>query len=210
MPSAGGLAIPGGNARLVVDLVRAITGPVVISPDATLPSTASLRLTDTIVDAPAAPAALDAPASPVEVDSSTILGATKALTLHASESIFTALVSVERAQDGCVRFCYVPPLSKTGRRYRCQPDLAQAASATDNDASVASRVRPAFVAETYGAPAYCQLAESCPEEIALGAEDGSEMGAWRFLQNPRRVANLRASLDEYLRFGLEAGPVFAT
>ena len=210
VPSAGGLSISGGNARLTVDLVRAITGPVVISPDATLPATASLRLIDTIVDAPVAAAALDAPASPVEVESSTILGATKALTLHASESIFTALVSVERAQDGCVRFCYVPPLSKTGRRYRCQPDLAQATSNTDNNDAVASRVRPAFLAETYGDPAYCQLAESCPEEITAGAENGSEMGAWRFLQNPLRAANLRTSLDEYLRFGLEAGPIFAT
>ena len=210
VPSAGGLSIPGGNARLVVDLVRAITGPVVIPPDAALPATATLRLTDTLVDAPAAPAAFDAPASPAEVNSSTILGATKALTLHASDSIFTALVAVERAQEGCVRFCYVPPGAKTGRRYRCQPDLAQAVSTTDNNDAVASRVRPAFVAETYGDPAYCQLADACPEEIALGAEDGSEMGAWRFLQNPRRVANLRASLDEYLPFGLEAGPVFAT
>jgi hypothetical protein len=35
------------------------------------------------------------------------------------------------------------------------------------------------------------------------------MGAWHFLQAPQRVANLRVALDEYLRFGLEAGIAFA-
>jgi hypothetical protein len=210
VPSAGGLAVPGGNARLAVELVRTITGPVSIPPDAQLPATAVLRLTDSIVDGPGAAFALDAEASPAEIESSSILGRSRLLTLHASDSIFTRLVTVERAQEGCVRFSYVPPLSATGRRFRCQPDLAQAASALDNNDAVAARVRPAFVAETYGDPAYLQLANACPSEIATGAEDGSEMGAWRFLQNPHRVANLRASLEEYLPASLEAGPVFAT
>ena len=31
------------------------------------------------------------------------------------------------------------------------------------------------------------------------------MGAWHFLQAPQRMRNLRLALDEYLRFGLEAG-----
>ncbi len=210
IPSAGGLAVPGANARLEIELVRAIAGRVVVAPDPALPTTAALRLEDSIVDDPAAPAALDAPASPVDVQNTTILGATRALTLHAGNSIFNAPVTTERSQEGCVRFCYVPPGSVTGRRYRCQPDLALAASDTDNDTAVAARLRPAFVAETCGDPAYTQLAPGCPPEIATGAEDGSEMGAWRYLQQPQRAANLRSSLDEYLRFGLEAGLIFAT
>jgi hypothetical protein len=36
------------------------------------------------------------------------------------------------------------------------------------------------------------------------------MGAWSFLKHAQREANLRASLDEYLRFGLEAGLLFVT
>ena len=35
------------------------------------------------------------------------------------------------------------------------------------------------------------------------------MGAWHFLHVPQRLDNLRRALDEYLRFGLEAGSVFA-
>ena len=52
------------------------------------------------------------------------------------------------------------------------------------------------------------LAATCPPEIATGADDEGEMGAWHFLQAPQRVRNLRLALDEYLRFGLEAGVFF--
>jgi hypothetical protein len=69
---------------------------------------------------------------------------------------------------------------------------------------------PGFVSQTYGDPTYAQLALTCPEELRTGAEDGAEMGAFRFLQQPQREANLRASLPEFLRFGLEAGLIFAT
>jgi hypothetical protein len=35
------------------------------------------------------------------------------------------------------------------------------------------------------------------------------MGAWHFLQAPQRLRNLQIALDEYLRFGLEAGVIVA-
>jgi hypothetical protein len=57
----------------------------------------------------------------------------------------------------------------------------------------------------YGHPAYAQLSLNCAEEIRTGAEDSSEMGVFSHLKQPQREANLRASLNEYLRFGLEAG-----
>ena len=58
--------------------------------------------------------------------------------------------------------------------------------------------------------AYGQLASTCPREIAAGAEDEGEMGAFNFLRNPQRLTNLTTRMDEYLRFGLEAGVVFVT
>jgi hypothetical protein len=36
------------------------------------------------------------------------------------------------------------------------------------------------------------------------------MGAFHDLLQPQRIAGLRASLDEYLRFGLEAGIFLAS
>jgi hypothetical protein len=58
---------------------------------------------------------------------------------------------------------------------------------------------------SFGEPAYAQLTGSTAPEIVTGADDEGEMGAWHFVQAPLRLRNLRMALDEYLRFGLEAG-----
>jgi len=42
-----------------------------------------------------------------------------------------------------------------------------------------------------------------------GADDEAEMGVFHHVMQPQREANLRSSLDEYLRFGLEAGILYA-
>jgi hypothetical protein len=57
----------------------------------------------------------------------------------------------------------------------------------------------------FGHPAYGQLSGFCPSEITRGADDGGEMGAFHWLYRPQREGNLRDRLDEYVRFGLEAG-----
>ncbi|RMF62207.1 MAG: hypothetical protein D6746_04430, partial [Bacteroidetes bacterium] len=62
----------------------------------------------------------------------------------------------------------------------------------------------------YGHPAFAQLRRSTAEEIRTGAEDGAEMGAFNQLKEALREANLRAALDEYLRFGLESGLFYIT
>ncbi|NEP18940.1 MAG: hypothetical protein F6J97_18910, partial [Leptolyngbya sp. SIO4C1] len=75
---------------------------------------------------------------------------------------------------------------------------------------ILAQLQPAFTAKNYGDPGYGQLALNCPIELRTGAEDGAEMGAFNYLKQPQREANLRASLREYLRFGLEAGIFYMT
>ena len=139
----------------------------------------------------------------------------------------------QRRQKGCVRFCYVPPGCRTPRRYNCQPDLVEQAAeaavradAQDSvpvpgkdelaDAIAAARqrehirVRPQFNSVRYGAPTYCQLAETCADEIKRGADDQSEMGVFHDLFQPQRTANLRARLDEYTPAATSAGIIFAS
>ncbi|MCX6048066.1 MAG: phage tail protein [Chloroflexi bacterium] len=165
------------------------------------------------------------PGPPTTLIRATVLGPVhvKELTL-ASEVIFVNPVITERRQAGCVRFSYVPENSRTPRRYRCQPDLAVsraldaaraqgALTAIQADAihqQVLGKIRPSFTSTRYGSAAYGQLSLTCPVEITNGAEDSSEMGAFSFLKQPQRAANLRASLEEYLRFGLEAGIFYVT
>jgi len=126
-----------------------------------------------------------------------------ARTLHASNSLFLGDVSVDRHQEGCVRFSYVRDSASTPRRFRCQPDMALADSTLPPD-DVREQMRPQFTSPTYGDPGYAQLSERSAVEVRTGAEDGSEMGAFSFLKQPQREQNLRTALDEYLRVGLDA------
>ncbi|MFH2102465.1 MAG: hypothetical protein ABIJ39_03810 [Chloroflexota bacterium] len=137
----------------------------------------------------------------------------------ASDVIFVHPVIADRRQVGCARFSYIPEGSHTPRRYRCQPDLAIAAREKELDPAplptaerdeIVLRVRPQFTSVRYGQAAFAQLTTTCAEEIKTGAEDGSEMGVFSLLKQPQRLANLRIALDEYLRFGLEAGIFYVT
>jgi hypothetical protein len=73
-----------------------------------------------------------------------------------------------------------------------------------------NQMQPRFTSTTYGDPGYAQLTTATPLEIRTGAEDGSEMGVFHFLKQPQQEANLKASLKEYLRFGLEADLIDVT
>lgn len=135
------------------------------------------------------------------IQSCTIFGKTNVAIMDlASDTIFTEPAIAERIQIGCVRFCYVPPGSRLGRRYRCQP------SGTDAN----SQVRPYFVSERYGDPGYAQLHANTDREVAEGAHDGNEMGAFNHLMQRHRLANLESCLEEYMRFGMEAGVFLVT
>ena len=173
----------------------------------------------------------------VSIENSTVVGKVRTVELElVSNSIFfaalatgdtwTAPVRSEKKQSGCVRFSYVPPGSLTPRRYRCQPDLeiAQRIDAAEKAANgpipqaqvnairaeVLSWLAPSFSSLRYGAPDYAQLRGSCPAQIRAGAGDESEMGAFHDLFQPQRETNLKVRLEEYLRFGLEAGSFYET
>jgi len=198
------------NPTLAVTLNRSICGPL------SLDAAAQVTVVDSIVEA-AGSTAISAPDADTSIQTSTILGAVGSptasgvRTLEAGNSIFNAPVFVERRQTGCVRFCYVAPGSRTPRRYRSQPDLAlQSVTDFSAQAAILARLIPLFTSVAYGQPGYAQLSLACAVEIRTGAEDGSEMGAFDFLKQPQRVDNLRASLDEFLRFGMDAGIFFVT
>ncbi len=101
-------------------------------------------------------------------------------------------VRSERTQDGCMRFSAVPAGSRTPRRYRC------------------TEMMPRFTSLHFGASGYAQLSVECPEAIRAGAEDESEMGVFHDLYIPQRESDLRTRLEEYLRYGMEAGIFYAS
>jgi hypothetical protein len=211
----------GGVGELQVTVHAGILGAV------RLPAgIAGLTVTDGIVDGGARSAIASADASgsppgpPTSLERVTVFGAvTVDALLLASEVLFTGMVTVQRRQEGCLRFSYVPPGSAVPRGYRCQPQLALArqAEALGIDAlpdPSADRTRtlealvPRFTATAYGDPAYAQLAATADPGLLGGAADGGEMGAFHLLEQPQREAQLRELIDEYGRFGLDVGIFF--
>jgi hypothetical protein len=194
-PETASLTVKPPNGDLSVELERSIAGPV------DLGATPRVRIRDSIVEGRDA-AAVTAREADADMQTSTIAGATEVRTIAAGNSIFTDPVAVRHRQTGCVRYCYLPLASVVPRRFRCHPV----------DAAAAVRVAPAFTSlDLRSDPsAYGQLAALCPSEITQGAEDEGEMGAFNFLKNAQRLTNLTTRMDEYLRFGLEAGLVFVT
>lgn len=212
VPTGGHAALSVAHPFAKVEMERCITGPLHIAGDA------EIGLRECIVDATDAqsiavrgpgPDELQA-AGGLSLESCTVIGKVHAreLTL-ASDCLFVARLAslgdpwaaplwVERRQQGCVRFSWVPPGSRTPRRYRCQPGKDD------------QRTRPHFTSLRYGDAAYCQLRESTPDSIRRGAHDESEMGVLHGLYQPQRETNLEVRLDEYLRFGLEAGIFYAS
>lgn len=170
--------------HLRVDVERAVTARVAVTGEA------DVHVVDSIVDGD-----LDAAQSDVDLDSVTVLGATAARTLSASDCLFTEPLVVERSQAGCLRFSYVPPGSQTPRRHRCEPERSGSPP-------------PSFTSTRYGDPGFAQLAGDGP--LSTGASDAAEMGAFRHLRQPQRTENLRTALDEYLPAGLTAGTVRVT
>jgi hypothetical protein len=150
------------------------------------------------------------PGGALTVEACTVVGKVHAARVErASNALFVAALApagdpwaaplwVDRRQVGCVRFSYVPRGSLTPRRHRCQPEDG------------GPPVRPRFTSLRFGQPGYAQLRAATPPAIRRGGDDEGEMGALHALHQPQRETNLRERLDEYLRFGLEAGVFFAT
>jgi hypothetical protein len=215
------------NTELRLEMAFSITGPL------RLPEHAEgLFALDCIIDGAGEEAIggvgpAPAPSGPaLHLERTTVRGAVRARQIDlASEVIFDGIATIERTQVGCVRFSYVTPGSVTPRRYRCQPDLAERraieaegvalgpltdAQRAEIRARVRRRLQPEYTSEEFGRPAYLQLSLIGPEEIAKGAEDGAEIGAWCHLKQPQREANLRIRLEEYLPFGLDQGIIYVT
>jgi hypothetical protein len=217
-PNEGSLELDNTQARIRIE--HSILGSIYVVADEVKLDPVCIHISDSIVDATSDDRiALGAQTLPsafaqVSLIRSTIFGQVQTHAIELAEnSIFTGPVMVARRQVGCIRFCYVPPGSRTPRRYHCQPDLAAKALGKNPppaDVTLArEKVVPLFTSRRFGTPAYAQLAHGCAREILRGADDESELGAFHDLFQPQRAANLRVRLDEFIPAGMEAGILFA-
>jgi hypothetical protein len=213
-----------------VRVEHSIIGAIQVNRDEVREDPCRIDISDSIVDATSATAvAVGAPEklcafSILTIRRCTVFGQVQTHAIELAEnSIFMGVMTDCRRQQGCLRFCYVTPGSRTPKRYECQPDLVERAVAAEAQrdnltgaersvllAQERQRVEPRFDSVRYGTPTYAQLSHRCAGEIARGADDESEMGVFHDLYRPQRTANLRARLDEYTPAGMTAGIVFAS
>jgi hypothetical protein len=150
------------------------------------------------------------PGGDLTLESCTVIGKVHATRLDISNSILLATTAgpgdpwaapvwAERRQVGCVRFTFLPGNTRTPQQFHCVPRPGVDVASVPHHTSL-----------RYGDAAYGQLRRSTDTVIRTGADDESEMGATHELYEPQRETNLRIRLDEYLRFGLEAGAFYAT
>ena len=204
------------NENLRVEIHRSICGPV--SFETQVPG---LVVSESIVNGDGN-SAISAEFTALDIQRSTVFGEVKALRIDADSSIVTERMEAKRRQIGCVRFSYIAPGSVVPRRYRCQPGLAIAERARElglestadlsqrERTAIRLRLTPQFTSEVYGDPGYAQLSRAAAEELRTGGENGAEMGVFNFLLAPQRETNLRESLPDFLRFGLESGIFYVT
>ena len=209
------IELTGTPAKLIVD--HAIIGSIQVTLDEPAGDPVQIDAQDSILDATSA--TLPAISGPeggyayavVRLRRCTVIGTVLVHVLALGDNtIFAGLLRVARRQQGCVRFCWIEPGSRTPGRYECQPDLVQQAVSAAvqqqtlpqsdlaaDQAAETDRVRPRFNSLRYGSPVYCQLAQDCAPEITSGADDESELGAFHDLFQPQRLANLNDRLQDF-------------
>ena len=227
-PTEASLELFNTQARITIE--HSIVGSIQVCQDEVGTDPILIHVSDSVLDAThpeeEALGGLDWPRAhaALTIVRSTVFGQIQTHAIDLAEnSIFMGKIDVACRQQGCIRFCYVTPDSCTPRRYNCQPDLVKKAikaqfdldkiTAEERDRAQKReqlRVRPRFNSTHYGTPTYCQLAETCAEEIKRGADDESEMGIFRDLYQPQRAANLRTRLEEYTPAGMKAGIIYAS
>lgn len=225
-PSEPSIVLNGSRTCLRIE--HSIVGAIRVVSDSVGPDRARIAIEDSIVDATSTMrTAIGGPggeiaAADVCVARSTVVGETLVhAVVRADNALFVGHVAVARRQTGCMRYCYVPPHSRTPQRHHCQPETVVAAvaarvisdpsldrSALEIDAEL--RTQPSFVSMRYGTPDYLRLHPCGPVEIGEGADDGAELGVYHNLFEPQRLALLNMRLADAIPASLDASVLFDT
>jgi hypothetical protein len=194
------------SAGVSLSLLRCISGPIGVTAGATT------RICSSIVDSSSRCAVayagpdLASEGADLHVEDSTVIGKVWVRTMElASNTAFlarrprhdpwAAALWCGRKQAGCLRFCFVPADSITPRRFRCLP----------GDPAEESALQPHFVTLRYGHPSYALLSGDVPMAVWTGADNGSQIGVYKSLEETEAVRNVQLRTPEFLPFNLEAG-----
>lgn len=162
-----------------------VTGPITVQSGGLVEI---LSLRDSIVQSiDSITNAIHLPNGTLETVRCSVQGNVDTQQLYSTESLFTDQIQVQNTQAGCFRFSAGKIGSRVPRPY---------------ESNFLKNFTGFFTSTRFGDPGYFQLTEHAPAEIQMGAENGSEIGAYSSLLNPIKLRGLRQKTDEYMPFGL--------
>jgi hypothetical protein len=174
-----------------LELTRTIAGSLFIDADAYTIALASSIIDATDITATAIAGGGDPAttyAAKTQIDGVTIFGKTRVQRISGRGGIFTGTLTVDDDQTGCIKLSW---FSNTGDRL---PQNAECLKAPD--------ARLVFTSEVFGHEAYAQLALDCDPRILNRGPDDDQMGAYGFLLEAHKWANLTIRLREFTPVGV--------
>ncbi len=174
-----------------IELTKTVCGPLFIDADAYTLSLASSIVDAASIDATAIAGTGDPTttyAARTLIDGVTIFGKTRVQRISGRGGIFTGTLTVDDDQHGCLKLCW---FSNTGDRLPQNADCLKAPDA-----------RLVFTSEAFGNEAYAQLALDCDPRILNRGPNDDQIGAYGFLLEAHKWANLTIRLRELVPVGV--------
>ena len=156
-----------------------------------------LAIDNSIVDGPIGTP--DQPIGGLTAEAVTAFGPVHATTVSAVNSVFSGGLTVQRSEQGLLRYSYLGPGSR--------PPVAAIGGV---EAAGPDRPRLRFVSTRFGDAAYGRLDPSTSLLIRRQAELGGEMGAYNWLGEPDRIDRLPLVVADMLPAATRARVTFHT
>lgn len=118
----------------------------------------------------------------------TVMGNVRLLRMISTDSLLAGDAWVTDNQNGCFRFSAAGESSSL-------PHFYESLLFPLSDQNF-------FLSRRFGQPGYARIAETAPESLKTGSENGSEMGAFCNMANSLKSESLLNKLEEYMPFGL--------
>lgn len=185
------LEIRGQVRELIIE--SSILGPILESTSDTDPCSAGrIVIRDSIVQRRVGTnPAIETRVAELILERVTVFGDVHVNRLEATEALIQGTVIVLDNQHGCFRFstAHDTPDKRMPRRF-------------ESPLFTPRIPNHFFTSRTFGDPGYAQLSATAPDEIARGADNRGEMGAFNLLLNPIKLDDLETKVLEFMPFGL--------
>lgn len=150
--------------------------------------------------------AIDCPTGLVTLSGVTVFGDVNATLLQASNTLVLGHVRVRNQEASCFRFsaAFAPDDPSSFPRSFHPPRVPT----PEGNGAIIPVDASFFTSLTFGRPGYASLSLAAPPQVVSGGENGSEMGAFWFMDRPIALRSVQVKVDEFKPAGVIAQYIF--